>query len=355
MPRLGPVLALLAATALLTPAAHGQAIDAAAAAHPGVPPGAAAGAAGGVDDGRGRGPSGRTDYYATVDASSPETLRATLHEIIDDHQRFPYTDDATDTWDILNAADEDPDNPANILDVYKNASYLKIGGGTGVYNREHSWPNSYGFPDDDPGNYPYTDCHHLFASDTAYNANRGRMPFRWCSSGCTEWATVANNGTGGEPGTGYPGYSNWSAGSSSSTTGIWETWIGRRGDIARAQLYLDVRYEGGVHGVTGAAEPDLVLTDDGGLIAASATGANEAVAYMGELAVLLSWHWQDPPDDLERRRNEVVFSFQGNRNPFIDHPEWVACVFEGLCDAPLFADGFDAGGTGAWSATVGGP
>ena len=44
-------------------------------------------------------------YYDTADTSSPEALRQSLHEIIDDHQRFPYTSGATDTWDVLEAAD----------------------------------------------------------------------------------------------------------------------------------------------------------------------------------------------------------------------------------------------------------
>jgi len=63
-------------------------------------------------------------YYDSVDTTSSEALRQTLHEVIDDHQRFPYSATSTDTWDILEAADEDPGNPDNILDVYKNASYL---------------------------------------------------------------------------------------------------------------------------------------------------------------------------------------------------------------------------------------
>ncbi len=52
---------------------------------------------------------------------------------------------------------------------------------------------------------------------------------------------------------------------------------------------MDVRYEGGTHGDTGASEPDLILTDDESLIAASNTGNNEPVAYMGILSVLLQW------------------------------------------------------------------
>jgi endonuclease I len=43
---------------------------------------------------------------------------------------------------------------------------------------------------------------------------------------------------------------------------------------------------------------------------------------MGLLSTLIAWHQADPPDDAERARNEVIYSFQGNRNPFIDHPEW---------------------------------
>ena len=93
-------------------------------------------------------------YYGTVDDSSAAALRSTLHALIDDHQRFPYTSSSTDTWTILEAADQDPSNSGRILDVYKNASYSKAGGGNSNYNREHTWPNSYGFPNDGADNYP---------------------------------------------------------------------------------------------------------------------------------------------------------------------------------------------------------
>lgn len=268
-------------------------------------------------------------YYDSVDDSDAATLRATLHEVIDDHTRFPYTSGSTDTWDILEEAQEDPDDPANILDVYGNRSLIKIGGGVGPYNREHSWPKSYGFPDDNTGNYPYTDCHQLFLCASDLNSDRGNKPFRTCDASCTERTTDFNNGQGGGSGI-YPGNSNWFSGS--HVAGIWETWIGTRGDIARAQFYLDVRYEGGTHGVTGRAEPDLVLTDNQSLIAASQTGSNESLAYMGERAVLAQWHQQDPVDAFERRRNDVVFGHQGNRNPFVDRPEWADCLFADACD-----------------------
>ncbi len=231
-------------------------------------------------------------YYFSVDTSSTTTLRQTLHEVIDDHTRFPYTSTATDTWDILEPADEDPDNSSNIIDVYKNASYPKQGGGNSFYQREHTWPSSYGFPDDNSSNMPYTDCHMLHLCDGDYNLDRSNKPYRFCSSSCTEEPTDVNNGRGGGTGV-YPGNSNWTSGF--FTQGTWETWIGRRGDVARALMYMDVRYEGGTHGGTGVSEPDLILTDNEALIDASNTGNNESVAYMGMLSVLLEWHHQDPP------------------------------------------------------------
>ncbi len=266
-------------------------------------------------------------YYDSVDATDQALLRTSLHLVIKDHTRFPYTASTTDTWDILEAADQDPSNPSNVLDVYMNASYAKQGGGNANYNREHVWPKSYGFPIDGDGNYPYTDCHHLHISDSGYNSARSNRPYRSCTTGCTEYTTNVNNGEGGGSGV-YPGNSNWGTGA--FTDGSWETWRGRRGDIARSMFYMDIRYEGGTHGITGFSEPDLILTDDAALIASN-SGGNQSVAYMGMLAVLLQWHLEDPVDDLERNRHEVVYSYQGNRNPFIDNPQWVACLFQGSC------------------------
>jgi len=280
-------------------------------------------------------------YYAGVDTSSPAALRASLHTVIDDHQRYPYTSSATDTWDILEEAQTNPTNPNEVLDVYRNASYSKVGGGNNNYNREHPWPKSYGFPNDNASNYPYTDCHVLFLCDSSYNNSRGNKPYDTCGGGCSEQATVVNNGQGGGSGS-YLGNSNWT---DSAGAGSWETWIERRGDVARALLYMDVRYEGGSHGNTGASEPDLILTDNLSLITASNTGGNGSVAYMGMLSVLLQWHGEDPVDDFERNGHEVVYGYQGNRNPFIDHPEWVDCLFLGSCPSVTAYCFGDASGT----------
>ena len=295
-------------------------------------------------------------YYDAANTSSPLALRNTLHDIIDDHQRFPYTSSATDTWDILESADEDPANPNNVIDIYKNASYSKAGGGNNFYNREHTWPKSYGFPDDGSSNYPYTDTHHLFISDSSYNSSRSNKPYADCN-GCSEKITLLNNNRGGGAGD-----SNWTAGQYED--GSWQTWAGRKGDTARAMMYMAIRYEGGTHGVTGVSEPDLILTDDRSLIGSSSTGSNLSVAYMGLKSVLLQWHKEDPVDAFEQRHNDTVYMFQGNRNPFVDHPEYVACVFENNCSgtpgdttAPAAPNGLSATGgdmqvTMSWSANA---
>lgn len=292
-------------------------------------------------------------YYDSVNQSNAQALRASLHEIIDDHQRFPYTSTSTDTWDILEAADTDPDNPNNVIDIYLNASYAKVGGGNTNYNREHSWPKSYGFPKDGSSNYAYTDAHHLFIANSSYNSSRSNKPYANCTSGCSEKVTQNNNNRGGTS-----AESNWTAGS--GNTGSWQTWSGRKGDVARALMYMAVRYEGGTHGITGHSEPDLILTDDRNLIGQSNQGVNIDVAYMGLKSVLIQWHKDDPVDDFERRHNDAVYSFQGNRNPFVDNPDYVACVFEDVCSggtggdttAPTAPTGLTAsGGNGSVSLT----
>lgn len=266
------------------------------------------------------------DYYATADDTNATTLRNTLHDIIDDHNAGDYSGGNTfDTWEMLSFADEDPTDPTKVWMVYKNNSYTYQGGGQQAYNREHTWPQSYGFSSGALGsnNAARTDGHHLMMSDVTYNGNRGNLYFDNCLSGCTEDVTTANHGQGG------PGIAN------KYDSNSYEVWDFRKGDIARAMFYMDVRYAGDVGG-----EVDLQLTDNANLIQ---TGD----PYMGLLSVLLEWHEADPVDDIERERNERIYSFQANRNPFIDHPEWVECIFVsgGTCSTQnndlIFADGFE--------------
>lgn len=273
------------------------------------------------------GGGGGTGYYSKVNTSSPSQLRCSLHATIKGHTAYPYSGGTTNTWTILEIADEDPNNSGRILDAYRNRSFVKItdraGSGSGLkYNREHSWPNSLGFGSTTGNlglpNSPYTDTHMLYLTDSAYNSDRGNKPYANCtaSSGCTERVTEVNNGQGGGSGA-YPGNSNWVK-TPDGNGGSFEVWGKRKGDMARTILYMAIRYEGGTHPTTGQSEPDLELTDNRSLIQITSSSP----AYMGLLSTLIAWHQADPPTAAERERNEVIYSFQGNRNPFIDHPEW---------------------------------
>lgn len=285
-------------------------------------------------------------YYHSVDLTTAASLRTTLHEIIDDHTVFDYTHGSipgqanhkVDVWDILVLADAHPEHPDQVIDLYLNNTFNRQYKGPKTdprYDREHSWPKSLGFKKDTKRNPAYSDCHHLFAAYSSYNSTRSNKPYGEGEVNAdARRVTIENTGRGGSL-TDEPYTSNY------TFDDCWQTWIGRRGDAARAMFYMDVRYEGEVIGNVG--EPDLILTND----AEQITERNDAwetgdKGYMGFLDVLLKWHRQDPVDDMERRRNTVVYLFQGNRNPFIDHPEWADAIFGGGTIAPA------AAGQNAW-------
>ena len=91
-----------------------------------------------------------------------------------------------------------------------------------------------------------------------------------------------------------------------------------RNASARLMFYMAVRYDGGDNSRT----PDLELVD-------RLTTSGEA--NFGVLCTLLSWHLEHGVSDRERRRNDVIHSWQGNRNPFIDHPEYVSAIWAASC------------------------
>ena len=258
------------------------------------------------------------DYWASVDATNSSSLRATVHPVIDDHTRYPYTSDSsTDSWDVISDADEHPTDDSLVLDIYKNETSAPCTTGTGcLWNREHTWAKSYGFPDEaNWSGYPYTDIHHLRASNPTWNSTRNNLQHDECTTGCTAKATDVNAGFGG---VGQDNLYN-------SGADTWETWDHRKGDVARSILYMDVRYEGDM-GVRGQ-ETNLVATSNRSEVAVTSASP----AYHAVLSTLVAWALADPPDSDEIRRNEQVWCYQQNRNPFVDHPEWVDCLYNGNC------------------------
>ena len=238
-------------------------------------------------------------YYDTVDTGSAAALRSTLNDVITaGHVKDTYDE----VWTDLEIIDEDPGNSSNVLTIYANRTLAKTAhdtgfGGAAVWNREHTWPKSYGF---DTESWPaYTDLHHMRASVASYNNARGNEWFDDCTVSCTSFPV------------------DGSALENLSDSDSWEVWSLKQGDVARGMFYMDVRYAG-----EASNEPDLQLTDNTSLIQVGAP-------YMGKLSTILAWHNADAVDTGEEARNDAAYAIQGNRNPFIDHPEWVATLFAG--------------------------
>ncbi|MGG4382972.1 endonuclease [Priestia megaterium] len=222
------------------------------------------------------------DYYRSAAGKTGNTLKTELHNIIDHHTELSYSA----VWEALKKTDEDPANANNVILLYTGRSQAKStnGGRVDDWNREHVWAKSHG--DFGTAMGPGTDLHHLRPTDVSVNSTRGNLDF---DNGGTEHSEALGNYFDSDS---------------------WEPRDEVKGDVARMLFYMAVRYEGDV-----SDEPDLELNN---------TVNNGTAPYHGKLSVLLQWNAQDPVDDRERRRNDIIYSdYQHNRNPFIDHPEWV--------------------------------
>lgn len=240
-------------------------------------------------------------YYNSAFNLSGEPLKTALHNIIDDHIEYTYSSSNTDVWDILKESDKDTSNAENVILFYSgwsvNASQ-EYNSGKG-WNREHVWAKSRG--DFGTTRGAGTDLHNLKPTDISVNSARNN---RWFDE-----ATIQYIDGDGET-------NNYI----SSTRWVWEPRDEVKGDVARIMFYMATRYEGDNN------EVDLELIDT------IPSDNNTKAPFFADLSTLLQWHIQDPVDDFERNRNEVIFSYQNNRNPFIDHPEYVQLVWGTLLD-----------------------
>ncbi|CAL9523899.1 endonuclease I family protein [Streptomyces sp. enrichment culture] len=224
-------------------------------------------------------------YYDAAAGKTGTALKSALHTIISDQTKLSYSA----VWEALKVTDQDPDNSSNVILLYSGISRSKTlnGGDVGDWNREHVWAKSHG--DFGTSTGPGTDLHHLRPEDVQVNSIRGNKDF--------------DNG----------GSSFTDSGGSLTDSNSFEPRDAVKGDVARMILYMAVRYEGT------DGWPDLEPND---------TVTNGTNPYHGRLSVLKQWHQQDPPSAFEKNRNDVIFaSYQHNRNPFIDHPEWVEAIW----------------------------
>jgi len=254
-------------------------------------------------------------YYATAEGKTGPALRQALHDIIDGHQFLEYTR----TDEAMALTDRDPDNPGSVILIYSRRTE-PASCCTGEWNREHVWPNSFGIDSNLPA---HSDLHNLRPSDYDVNQRRGHKYFDESDEAAQSYQEPAHN----------------EAPLSSADFDSWEPPESIKGDIARAMFYMAIRYEGG------PGEPDLELTDDVSEISTT----NDK---MGRLTTLLVWHLIDPVSDIERERNEGVFVKQGNRNPFVDHPEWVNEIWPSPLQLDLDGVGNGDSVTLTWPAEI---
>ncbi len=229
-------------------------------------------------------------YYSSAEGLTGGALKAALHDIIDNHHALSY-----DSVKIaLRVTDQDTIDTTKVICFYTGWTYGKFdfGNGSEDWNREHVWSKSHG----DFGNNPPegTDLHQLRPADASVNSAKGNRDFNW---GITQYI----DGSG--PTECY------------KNTDVWEPRDEVKGDVARIIFYMATRYEGD------NGEQDLEPVD-------SVNTAVNNEPFYGKLSTLLTWHQNDPVDDWERKRNDTVYyHYQHNRNPFIDHPEYVDSIW----------------------------
>jgi hypothetical protein len=231
-------------------------------------------------------------YYSTINSLSGSTLKQALQDIIA-NPNVVHAHNYGDVETILKVCDVNPLNSSQVWLMYVEQPRSKLDYQTsnyniGVWNREHIYPQSRGgfqdgtFSTADGINFwlptsandllaGHGDAHHIRAEDGSENSFRSNK----------NYGTEYNGPTGSQ--------------------GSWH------GDVARALFYMAVRYNG--------------------LNIINGNPSDTPSGNIGDLATLLLWHQQDPPDDFEMNRNNYIYTWQINRNPFIDNPDLASYIF----------------------------
>ena len=256
-----------------------------------------------------------TGYYDELDGLTDVELKNMLNDIITGHTEYPYTSDKTDVWDIMHDIDEDPDNPDNVIMFYTGISLPKecqqsssipaictqtIDDETDdwQWNREHIWSKSRGdFDDELSGTLSkgaHTDLHHLVPAERTMNSTKNNRYFE----DCNEVGDDINDEKYIDRGYGNYTCNTWS----------FEPRDEVKGDVARMIFYMVIRYEG--------EDGDFVDLELGMNL-----DKDSHLPEYGDVDDLLRWNIEDPVDMTEIDRNNAIYGYQNNRNPFIDMPE----------------------------------
>ena len=264
-------------------------------------------------------------YYNGIGSESCADLKTALHNLIDDHTSVSYsalwthyqtTDDrtndagtATILWDMYS------DNPIGSETEFtfvsdQGGSYSGEGD---CYNREHTFPRN--FWGGSTNTMMNTDMFVVVPTDGWVNGVRDNDPYGEVVPG-TETVITSNGSRSGTCAYTMPGYSG----------PVFEPIDAYKGDFARGYFYMATRYEDQIASWANlSTEGDAILD-----------GATYPVYEPWFLNMLISWHNSDPVSQKEIDRNESIFGIQGNRNPFIDCPEFVNRVW-GDCSSSCSA------------------
>ncbi len=236
-------------------------------------------------------------YYNSAAGLSGQELRSALFNIIKDHNAQSYsslwshfleTDRKENgyVWDMY--SDVPGGNPAyNYTFITDQCGNYSAEGD--CYNREHSFPQSW-FNSEPP---MVTDLFHIYPTDGYVNGKRGNYSYGEVIS--ASWISTNGSKVGDNT---FPGYLGT----------VFEPVDDYKGDFARTYFYMMTRYMDQVS----SWDSDML---NGGDLASWASN------------MLMEWNADDPVSVKEINRNNAVFTIQENRNPFIDHPEWVEDIW----------------------------
>lgn len=255
------------------------------------------------------------DYYSAAKDKKGKALKTALYNIVSSHKALSY-----DTlWEAFKKTDVRSDG--KIWDMYSNVTNYTPGGpeqgknysGEGdSYNREHSFPKSW-FNDAKP---MYTDLFHLYPTDGYVNNRRSNYPF-----GETKGETYKSSG-------GFSKLGSCTVAGYSGT--VFEPADEYKGDFARTYFYMATAYE------------DRISSWSSPMLA-----GNKYPAYADwALTMLLRWAEEDPVSDKEIARNNAVYSWQNNRNPYIDFPGLEQYVWGTKTEEAFDPDTYNSGGNG---------
>ncbi len=249
------------------------------------------------------------DYYAPITAAGGEELLGQVHDLITTtHTKYTsYTDCKNPAY--YRRTDPGPNGELAEFYAQTELSSTWKSGANGTWNREHVWCQSHsnGLWGESGGG---ADLLHIRPTESRVNSARGNNKYAVISG--SKNTVIYRNAAGQDMGpAGYTG------------GGLFEPLDQVKGDVARIVLYMYTHYNtySNVHGSTNGNGRSnyfgtLHFTD---IVSAS----NEK----GATELLLDWNELDPPDSLELSRNEAAQEIQGNRNPFVDHPEYAEAIW----------------------------